>query len=435
VTLHIPSTSRIKPVTNKSSGRSKRPRYSLTNLLTNLHLLLRVPSFSRWPLDLRFFAPDVHSTWSRLASRSEEKIRDSIAVITDFPNTSPDGSENSVPLPAQASAQSQAPKLVSGVQGLDVTHTPLIPHLAKSRDILEFEQEGSCSICSEVLPHQGGIYTICPHEGCNALSHISCLSRNFIASEEAAQTGNAQEAAAGNDDFKLPVSGKCASCGRESKWVDIVKETAMRSRGGEELDKLLKPKRVKAMKDPKSKKPVGRPKKAAAMAGGNSGSDTEDEGRHGALQGSASSAAVLAAGLAFSSDIEADDESDLSDLDAIFAEDLDGINGEDKISLPRPAALSGGNNGNISGGGGMVYETWHEIEDSEDDGDSDSNVSVVSFGRPMKGTNVKMVQDMGNDIGTSKGKNMDTANGKGKKLVTDRFVIDDSDWDDTEVIY
>ncbi|CRK28749.1 hypothetical protein BN1708_004732, partial [Verticillium longisporum] len=56
LSLHIPSESRISRAAGvKKNGHPKRPRPGITSIMSNLHLLLRVPSFERWPLKLHFF--------------------------------------------------------------------------------------------------------------------------------------------------------------------------------------------------------------------------------------------------------------------------------------------------------------------------------------------------------------------------------------------
>ena len=52
--------------TGKVSRRPGRPRTSLTDKLSNLHLLLRVPYFSQWPLEVRFFSEDVYKVWAKV---------------------------------------------------------------------------------------------------------------------------------------------------------------------------------------------------------------------------------------------------------------------------------------------------------------------------------------------------------------------------------
>ncbi|KAA8573406.1 hypothetical protein EYC84_004992 [Monilinia fructicola] len=89
ITLHIPPSLRISYSTQKKrSGHQRRPRPSIQSALSNLKLLLSVPSFSRWPLEVQFFSPDVHKAWSKWSQKIGEPLRDSLPIITHFPSES-----------------------------------------------------------------------------------------------------------------------------------------------------------------------------------------------------------------------------------------------------------------------------------------------------------------------------------------------------------
>ncbi|KAN0099757.1 hypothetical protein V8E51_013532 [Hyaloscypha variabilis] len=225
VTLHIPPESRIQHATQKKrSGQAKRPRHSVTSLISNLHLLLRVPSFSRWPLQLRFFSQDVYKAWLKWCKTATEPTRDSITIIQDFP-PSDLVSDNESGSPKRKKA-----KLTHGIAKLIVDYSNEKPHVEKGKNIVDFEREGSCAICHGELEHDAGIYTICPNKACESVSHLTCLSHHFLKDEE---------------DALIPVKGHCPNCKAEIRWVDVVKELSLRIRGQKEVEKLLKEKRVR----------------------------------------------------------------------------------------------------------------------------------------------------------------------------------------------
>ncbi len=97
-------------------------------------------------------------------------------------------------------------------------------------DVFEFEREGSCSVCNKNLEHEAGIYAICPSLGCEAVAHLTCLSKHFLNNEP---------------DVILPVSGTCPRCKTELRWVDVAKELSLRMRGQKEVEKLLRAKRAR----------------------------------------------------------------------------------------------------------------------------------------------------------------------------------------------
>jgi len=230
LTLHIPPALRLTLATQKKRlGHPKRPRHTITSLLSNLHLLLRVPSFSRWPLEVRFFAEDVHKAWVRWSKQTVEPLRDALPIILDFPSeesgVAEDGSAGE-----KGSPRSNKRKISHGIAALDVDYTDQKAHVEKGKDVIDFEREGPCAVCHDDLEHQAGVYAICPNPGCETVTHLTCLSKHFLKGEENAL---------------VPIRGVCPTCETEIRWVDVVKELSLRMRGQKEVEKLLKEKRVK----------------------------------------------------------------------------------------------------------------------------------------------------------------------------------------------
>ncbi|KAK1446701.1 GIY-YIG catalytic domain-containing protein [Colletotrichum cuscutae] len=215
LSLHIPSTSRIT-VSNgvKKNGRPRRPRASLSSILSNLQLLLGVPSFRRWPLTLHFFAKDVHKAWVSSSAKSTEPLRNTLNIVTDF---GPD--------PAASSDD-----VAWGIDALPVDYTHMKPYIEKAQSIITFEREGSCVVCKEALPHGQGLHAVCPNESCEAVGHLSCWSRHMLHHEE-------------DREVVVPIQGRCPQCGGHIQWVDMMKELSLRERGAKEVEALLKVKK------------------------------------------------------------------------------------------------------------------------------------------------------------------------------------------------
>ncbi len=191
ITQHIPAESRIQHATQKKrSGQPKRPRHSVASLLSNLHLLLRAPSFSRWPLELRFFSEDVYKAWVKWSQSVVEPIRDSLDIVHQFPLPAATSSGK------ESSPKIKRKKLDHGITALAVDYSDHKQHVEKGKDIIDFEREGSCTICHDDLDHDGGIYTICPNPGCESVTHLTCLSKHFLKGEEGAV---------------VPIDGNCPS--------------------------------------------------------------------------------------------------------------------------------------------------------------------------------------------------------------------------------
>lgn len=225
ITTHIPAESRLQHAAGKKrSGHPKRPQHSVASLLSNLHLLLRVPTFSRWPLELRFFSEDVYKSWLKWCKSAAEPIRESINVFQDFPPITDEV------LDSEDSPKAKKRKLNHGIQGLAVAYENEKTHVEKGRNIVDFEREGSCALCHDQLEHGAGIYTICPSPGCESVTHLTCLSQHFLRDD---------------GDSLVPIMGRCPSCDTELRWVDVVKELTLRMRGQKEVEKLLKVKRAR----------------------------------------------------------------------------------------------------------------------------------------------------------------------------------------------
>jgi structure-specific endonuclease subunit SLX1 len=227
----------------------------------------------------------------------------------------------------ESSPRSKKRKATHGIRALGIDYTSQKPHVEKAKNIVDFEQEGSCAVCHSDLEHDPGIYAICPTPDCEAVSHMVCLSKHFLEGEE---------------DSLLPIKGTCPNCKTELRWVDIAKELSLRLRGQKEVEKLLKGKRV--------------PKTKATLS---------------------------------QATVELSDEDEDEDLDIEETEQLNELN---------------------PGGKGMdLGVTWHEYDDSED---SDTG-SIVS--------NVSIAQKGGSSYQASKAAGLP-------------MVIEDSDWDDAEVL-
>ncbi|KAF7940586.1 uncharacterized protein EAE98_000713 [Botrytis deweyae] len=231
ITLHIPPSARISHATQKKrSGHPKRPRHSLQSLLSNLHILLSVSSFSRWPLEVRFFAPDVHKAWVKWAKAATGSLRDTLPIITDFP-------------PAESKVSDENGETRDrpyGIEALKVAYEDTKSHLEKGERVFRSVMKESCDICDQDLQHNSGLYTICPNIDCNSITHMTCLSQHFLQGEKDEQSS----------EQLVPVKGMCPGCQTEIRWNDVVKELSLRTRGQKVVEKLLKPKRARKGKGP-----------------------------------------------------------------------------------------------------------------------------------------------------------------------------------------
>jgi structure-specific endonuclease subunit SLX1 len=263
LTKRIPPELRITSIPSQRTKTSKsgkvrkrpgRPRTSLVDKLSNLHLLLRVDSFSRWPLEVRFFAEDVYKVWQRWVERDGGKLREGIPVTldtgTEIKGLEPvmeEGEQDIIPPSGQEQIVQKRKLKLDDVGSLGLRS--LIPsfgygghkdHVEKSLAMLDDIEGAPCAVCSGVIRAKDEHVATCPGEGCMATSHLSCLSSHFLKSEESRR---------GNEESQLiPTEGNCPSCKSELRWVDIMKELSLRTYGAKEIAKLTKVKKAKKVK-------------------------------------------------------------------------------------------------------------------------------------------------------------------------------------------
>lgn len=218
VSLHIPASSRITVSTQwKKSGQPKRPIHTLTRIIMNLHLLLRVPSFGRWPLKLHFFTTEVLQEWQKWCTSVNEPLRKTIDIVTDF---NPALDEDIV---------KNKPEELDrpwGIHALSLDYAPMKDYVKKTDSIFTFEREGRCVVCKKKQEPGKGLYVACPNELCQGVGHLKCWSKYLL----------------GNDTKEeiIPVAGNCPRCHEPVSWGDMMKELSLRVRGEKEVQKLLK---------------------------------------------------------------------------------------------------------------------------------------------------------------------------------------------------
>ena len=235
LTRHISQDDRIsfatvRTKTSSRTGRIRRrpgrPRTSLTDKLSNLHLLLRSPYFSKWPLEVRFFSEDVYRVWQTWCDRVDGQIAEHINVRLDLKDQQT-GNRAATTAPL---AKRRKLDLVGkgGVEGVDATYASLQPVLEKGQFVFDPDEHLNCDVCQNQLALDRHLIVICPHVGCRSISHVKCLSMQFLAE------------AGGGVDAVVPTRGKCPSCQKEVQWANLMKEMSLRVRAAKEVQKILK---------------------------------------------------------------------------------------------------------------------------------------------------------------------------------------------------
>jgi structure-specific endonuclease subunit SLX1 len=193
---------------------------SMHDKLANLHILLRAKSFERWPLQVKFFAEDVHKMWHRWTVNMPEVIRQGIEIEMD---------ESML----QKTSLEDDPSNLIGIHRIDPTYQHMKTTLEKSQKLLH-ALENSCVICRSSLESAKEMALVCSNQECNSIFHIGCLSTHFLKGEYGAR------------DAIVPTCGHCPSCKVNLNWTDMVKDLSLRIRGEKEVATLFKePKRRK----------------------------------------------------------------------------------------------------------------------------------------------------------------------------------------------
>ena len=214
----------------KGSNRKKpvKPRMQIKDMLSNLHLLLRVPSFAGWPLQVRFFCEDVYGKWQQENQRVNATIRSGIKVILDLKKSKEVINHSEPAMSTKANGNCKRDALgKGGIEGLALGYSELKKHVEKSSFFLAKGEALKCAVCANSLGSKATMALVCPHKDCRTASHMTCLATKFIEDE-------------GADAAVTPTSGRCPGCKVEFQWIDLIKELSLRARGQIEVAKIMK---------------------------------------------------------------------------------------------------------------------------------------------------------------------------------------------------
>ncbi|KAL8770696.1 MAG: hypothetical protein Q9203_005105 [Teloschistes exilis] len=186
---------------NRRHQKQRRPQVTIQRALTNLHLLLRVPSFNRLPLAVRFFSTEVYKDWLRYNKSASGELRAGLEVYQ--------------------------PSTAGDLDSIDVTYAALKPHLEESLLLRTNNTGKRCSVCAGSLDLQSSMLLTCPSQACQAVSHMTCLAKSRPVGVQ--------------DSYEfLPLTIQCPQCNKAYRWIDIVKELSIRLRGEKESARLTK---------------------------------------------------------------------------------------------------------------------------------------------------------------------------------------------------
>lgn len=247
------SKASVSHKTGRTQKRPARPRISLSDTLSNLQLLLRVPSFSRLPLQVRFFCGDVYRKWQSWTERANGSIEGAFQVVLDLKK--PEGTINNgeVPVTAKAEGKRKREQLgKGGIEGLDIGYSELKDHVEKSIAFLAEDEDRKCALCAKPLGPTTAMALTCPRENCRTASHMICLAIRFIEDE-------------GVGAAITPISGRCPGCNTELQWIDLTMELSLRARGEKEVAQMMKKPKARKIKVPRTKSAATSPLQAHSV--------------------------------------------------------------------------------------------------------------------------------------------------------------------------
>jgi structure-specific endonuclease subunit SLX1 len=246
MTRHIPEDDRLfkaKKVQKRSwktgAVRTKiiAPPMSMEKYVRNLRLLLKSSSFERWPLSLTFYSEDVYRHWGFAAMKDGGSVRSGIEIQLS-PNAPPAPVKRKNDEVEDGQKVGEVPLSVrlDPIAQLNFTYSGTKSYLEKSRATFASKNSITCAVCKNEVTPEGALVVVCPHSGCEAVSHLQCLSTEFLG----------QEISQGrNGDLIVPVEGQCPNCHIPTKWTTLVQELSLRMRGQKEVGKLFKEPRQK----------------------------------------------------------------------------------------------------------------------------------------------------------------------------------------------
>ncbi|PYH96138.1 hypothetical protein BO71DRAFT_321576 [Aspergillus ellipticus CBS 707.79] len=261
------------PETSKAKHRGRGSRRSLKAHLEDVHVFLRSPYFSKWPLKLRFFNADVHQLWTIWCDRVDGLLPDHIKVILDGD------------CPRDPS-QSEGDSRVRSVSHIKADYSPIHDYIEKANFLLDDPDDLRCKVCQAQIIANKDLAVVCPQGDCYCISHLLCLSTRFLNSAK-------------EPDQLVPIDGNCPACKTVVQWSTMMQELSLRSRGRNETRAILR----KAKRG--GSKAHGRVPKTSAV--GEVGSAVEESAGKSAL--AESSIAGIADGLNvdFQDDVSLDD--------------------------------------------------------------------------------------------------------------------------------
>ncbi|KAG0087443.1 Slx4p interacting protein [Podila epicladia] len=217
--------------TPTTSKKRLRPPTLVEDKLRTVFIMMRRPSWIRWPLTVHIMEPDLHEAWEAL----EQKYQQNVTTL---------GSSNKNLLRYH---YHQEPH-VNVTQGPIMNLAPLfsarghrlgrLKDKERGRHATFKEQDELCSICSKPIDYKDPTsYLSCDNEfeDCVMVAHMECMadyileqSNNSLSSPLGQQGGSAETSGVHTMMELLPTTGVCQVCHCDMSWSAMIRAMAAR---------------------------------------------------------------------------------------------------------------------------------------------------------------------------------------------------------------
>ncbi|KDQ09537.1 hypothetical protein BOTBODRAFT_524952 [Botryobasidium botryosum FD-172 SS1] len=185
--------------TSIQSSLFPRKTTSLKAQIMVVRTMLCMPPYKYWPLRVKLFAPEAVKAWEMLQAKSALKLPEGLDVSVELEGV--DGKSGD---PGNGRT--------SPIDVMDAVFTS--EHLAKHASLINSSATQKCSICREDIDYLSTdplTTTLCTHTNCTAVSHTSCLARDFLSSSPP------------DERTVVPRGGNCRACKEYVLWGDIIR--------------------------------------------------------------------------------------------------------------------------------------------------------------------------------------------------------------------
>ncbi|KAJ6558516.1 hypothetical protein DFH09DRAFT_532818 [Mycena vulgaris] len=184
---------------------------TVSSNIRTVRLMLSVHPWRTWPLHVKLFTDAAVKGWKNANDKTALPLPQGLTCAIELEGV--DGKSG------QVGSGRQGPISVDDAQFTSA-------HLAKNTALLASSRRLTCSVCNgEVHNYSTDPLNtaLCTTTGCTAVSHLLCLSEDFLSSQTL-------------DTGMVPRGGECRSCSTYVLWGDIVRAMYRRSAGGAFLE-------------------------------------------------------------------------------------------------------------------------------------------------------------------------------------------------------